>query len=88
MNQSITLVDGCHIAHTIDLDKVEFLLQRRMTLPFDVIRQAMKHNNETAAKAALDDIFAFIHARLDRGILDFDPKPIPTTVSSTARCIS
>lgn len=74
MNQSITLVDGCHIAHTIDLDKLEFLLQRRMSLPFDVIRHAMKHNNEVEAKAVIDNIFAFIHARLDRGILDFDPK--------------
>ena len=74
MNQSITLVDGCHIAHTIDLDKVEFLLQRRMKLPFDVIRHAMKHDKEAEAKAALDNIFTFIHARLERGLLDFDPK--------------
>jgi hypothetical protein len=74
LHQSLTLVDGCHVAHTIDLDDVEFLLQRRMSMPFDVIKQAMGQNDEETAKRAIDGIFAFLHSRLDRGLLDYDPK--------------
>lgn len=74
LNQSITLVDGCHIAHTIDLDNVEFLLQRRMKLPLDVIDEAMAQGNEQEAKDFIHELFGFLHKRLDKGLLDYDSK--------------
>jgi hypothetical protein len=74
LNQSVVLIDGCKIAHKIDLDRVQFQLQKRMKMPFDLIKAAMNNGNEDEAKGYIAELFNFVHKRLDQGILDNDSK--------------
>lgn len=74
LNKTITLVDACHIEHQIDLDKTEFLLQKQMKMPFDLIQDCMKSGNEKQAKETISALFTFLQNRLDMGLIDKDPK--------------
>ena len=70
----LTLIDASHIAHSIDLNRTEFVLQKRMKLPMDALREAMEQGDEKRAKELLDALFAFIKKRLDKNLIDDDSK--------------
>ncbi len=69
----VTLIDKLNIAHKVDLESMEFLLQKRADLTIPAISSAMKEHKEEVAKGYLDAIFALTHKRVDQGILDRDP---------------
>lgn len=74
LTQIIVLVDALGIHHSVDLDQIEFVLQKRMQMPFDVIDAAMDRGDEPLAKHLISQLFAFVKRRLDKNIIDHDTK--------------
>lgn len=72
-HQTITLVDNIGIAHPIDLDSLEFALQKTATLAYPKIDQCMKEGDQEAAKRCLKSLIELIVARSKAGLADRDP---------------
>lgn len=69
-----TLVDHLKHEHTVELGNFEFLLQKRADLIEPTLAKKMEEKKEEEAKQVIDALFAFFHDRLDKGVLDDDPK--------------
>lgn len=72
-NKPLTLVDPIGIAHSIDLDKVEFILQYKGTMAYPTILSLIKKKDQTGAKQHLEALLDVIVARCKAGIADKDP---------------
>lgn len=70
----ITLIDKIGIAHTLDLSKVEFALQKRATLAYDYLESCMARGDREKAERGLAKICALIAGRCAKGIYDEDAK--------------
>jgi len=71
--QSLTIVDKLGIAHSLSLDEVDFVLQKRAVLVYDKIQQLMESGKEEEAKQAISSVFSLIHKRCQKGFHDRDP---------------
>lgn len=69
----LTVVDRLNIAHTIDLDQVDFILQRRAAMIPQAIDQAMRDGNPEEAKRILSEVTHLIVSRCQKGLRDKDP---------------
>ncbi|HSX03462.1 MAG TPA: hypothetical protein VLG76_01900, partial [Rhabdochlamydiaceae bacterium] len=68
------VVDKLHIEHQIDLDKTEFLVQKKATLLYDHIQKLMNEGKAQEAKQALSAVCRLILKRCEKGIFDEDPR--------------
>lgn len=73
LKQTVTIVDRLHIEHVLNLDEMEFILQKKARLVYPSIDAWMHEGNVTAAKAALTDLVAVLKMRFEQGIFDKDP---------------
>ncbi|MBY0529954.1 MAG: hypothetical protein K2P51_07160 [Rhabdochlamydiaceae bacterium] len=73
LNKTVTLIDKLNIAHQIDLDRVDFALQRRAELPYRRFLRLKKEKNLEAAEKSLHSLLELIALRCQKGIYDRDP---------------
>lgn len=69
-----TIIDRLNIAHTIDLDSHEFVLQRRAELAYPYIKRLVESGDIDKAKKAVESICQLITSRCEKGIYDEDAK--------------
>lgn len=74
LHQLAHIIDKIGIEHVVDLDKVEFLLQRRATLAFPYIQNLIHKREMAEAKKAIESICNLIIERSKKGIYDEDAK--------------
>ncbi|NNM42739.1 MAG: hypothetical protein HKM07_00145 [Chlamydiae bacterium] len=72
-HKKITIVDRLNIKHSLDLDKMEFLIQKKGTLAYPHLDALLKENKVEEAKECLRNLFKLIKTRAEKGILDTDP---------------
>lgn len=73
LHQKARIVDKIGIEHQIDLDGVEFILQKRATLAYTHLFNLIEDQNLEGAKEALRSICKLILDRSTKGIYDEDP---------------
>jgi hypothetical protein len=73
LKQSITIIDKIGKTHLIDLDQVEFLLQRKGVLAYEAINRWMTQENQEAAENAVRSLLRLAESRCQKGIFDKDP---------------
>jgi hypothetical protein len=71
--QPLTLVDKLGISHSIDLDSLEFVLQRKAELVYPKLRRLVRMGAIDDAKRHLDSLLLLIQQRIQKGISDKDP---------------
>lgn len=69
---SVSITDAIGITHKIDLDKAAFALQKKATVAFTNLKQAMIHKDEAAIKEAISSFVSFVAKRCQKGIEDLD----------------
>jgi hypothetical protein len=74
LKKSIKFKDRLGLSHTVDLDKTDFILQRRATLLYDKIDQQMAQNNLEGAKNTISSTLKLIQTIAKKGLHDNDPK--------------
>ena len=74
LKKRLTIVDKLGIEHTISLDDVEFVLQRRADLVYPHIKALVKNNDRKGAEAAIRSIVDLIVTRCKKGVFDEDPR--------------
>ncbi len=73
LGKQLTIVDKIGIAHVIDLDKTEFLVQKRAALVFPSIDRFMLNEGIDAAKEAVSNLVGLLVCRYEKGLYDKDP---------------
>lgn len=73
LKKNLTIFDKIGIAHSLDLDRMEFLVQKRATLVYPSIDHLMKTEGEGAAKEAISALVQLLFQRCRKGIFDKDP---------------
>lgn len=68
------IVDKLGIEHEVDLDKVNFILQKRAELTYPHLLHLVESNDIGAAKEAIDSLCSLIKGRCQKGIHDDDAK--------------
>ncbi len=72
MHKPVTLYDKIGVKHVIDLDKTEFVVQRRADLLIPHIEELVKQKKIDEAKECLDDFIACLLQFAHNGIKDLD----------------
>lgn len=73
LNQHIRIYDKIGIAHELDLDKMEFLVQKKASLVYSSIDSLMKTQGQSAAEKAISALVELLVFRCKKGIFDKDP---------------
>lgn len=73
LQKKLTLYDKIGVIHQIDLDTIDFALQRRVESPRRKLRILIREKDEEAAKACIDSLLSLILERYQKGIKDRDP---------------
>lgn len=73
LKQKITIIDKLNIAHVLDLDQMEFIVQKRAQLVYPALWALIVQNKLDAAKIALSSLVSLLHKRIEMGIYDKDP---------------
>lgn len=73
LKKTLTIYDRLNIAHQIDLDQVEFLVQKRADLVYPCIDTIAKREGLESAKGAISSLVQLLELRCQRGIFDKDP---------------
>jgi len=73
-NQELVIVDKIGIEHRLQLDELEFVVQKKAELAYPYIDHLMKEKQLPKAKEAIDQICALIIARCKKGVFDEDPR--------------
>lgn len=73
LKKSLKIVDKLGIEHRLDLDKFDFILQRRADLLYEKINALMTEGKIDDAKKSLSAVLKFIVALCKKGIHDRDP---------------
>lgn len=74
LNRQITLYDKLNIAHQIDLDGIEFILQKKADMAYPYLAHLVQENKLKQAQAAIDSLVDVIVSRCHKGIFDEDAK--------------
>ena len=74
LKQKMTLHSPIHIAHEIDLDQMEFIVQKRADLIYPSLQKMMDSQEIEKAKEHLTSLIELLVLRCQKGILDKDPK--------------
>lgn len=72
-HQNITLIDPINIKHTVNLDRVEFVLQYKGSMAYPTLLSLIENKQMDDAKKHLEALLDTILARCRAGILDKDP---------------
>lgn len=73
LQKKLAITDRLYIKHHIDLDKLDFIVQKRAEPVYDRINSLMTSNDIQAAQNALKSIFTLISTRCEKGFRDRDP---------------
>ncbi len=73
LKQTITIIDRIGKKHFLNLDQVEFLLQKKGTLAYTAIDRWMAEGNQKAAETAICSLLRLAKDRCQKGIFDKDP---------------
>jgi hypothetical protein len=72
LRKSVTIVDKLKIAHQIELDDVEFIVQKKGELVYSRMEELMKENDIAGARAVMRAMLDVIVSRCRKGIFDED----------------
>ncbi len=73
-HKQIEIIDKLGIRHTIALDGIEFVVQKKATLAYKRIADLMNANDYAGARESMRSIIHAIAERCKKGIFDEDPK--------------
>ncbi len=73
LKKTLTLYDKIGVVYHLDLDQMEFLVQRRATLVYPAIDALAKTEGTEAAKEAITSLVNLLMQRCKKGIFDKDP---------------
>lgn len=73
LRKKLTVTDRLGIAHQIDLDRTNFVVQRRANMIYDRIDELMKRGDEKRALEVIGSVFSLIVTRAEKGFIDRDP---------------
>lgn len=73
LNKSLRIYDKIGIAYDLDMDKIEFLVQKKAKLVFPAIDALVKTEGIEAAKEAIASLVKLLLTRCEKGIFDKDP---------------
>jgi len=73
LKKKVTVYDKIGKRHVIDLDKVEFVLQKRATLVYDTLDSWMANGERERAEKGIHDLLELAVSRCKKGIFDKDP---------------
>jgi len=71
-HKPVTLIDNIGIAHVIDLDKTEFIVQKKANLLFPHLQELSEQKKMDEAKQCIDDFLGCLLTLCQRGIRDND----------------
>jgi hypothetical protein len=71
-HKPVTLIDNIGISHIIDLDKTEFVVQKRADLLFHHLQNLSKQKKLDEAKQCIDDFLSCLLTLCKKGIRDYD----------------
>jgi len=74
LKKHLRIIDKLNIEHLLDLDQLEFILQKKATLAFTYLRNLINQGENEAAKKAIESICTLILNRCKMGIYDEDAK--------------
>jgi hypothetical protein len=72
LNKTIVIVDKMGFEHLVNMDQMEFLLQKKALMLCESIKQLMNHNDLNGAKQLLTDLLDMILSEYSRGLADND----------------
>ncbi len=73
LKQTLTFYDKIGIVHHVDLDRMEFLVQRRAELVYPALANMVETEGVESAKDALSKLVSLLCLRCTKGIHDKDP---------------
>ncbi len=73
LKQKVTIYDKLGIIHELDLDTMEFMLQKKATLIFTALTGWMENGEVDRAKLGITSLFKLLQLRCAKGIFDKDP---------------
>lgn len=73
LKKRLTIYDKIGIAHELDLDQMEFLVQKKATLVYPSIEHLMQTEGLSKTKAAISALVRLLVHRCEKGIFDKDP---------------
>ncbi|NGX39058.1 MAG: hypothetical protein KR126chlam1_00378 [Chlamydiae bacterium] len=73
LQKTVTLYDKIGVVHKIDLDEVEFVLQKKADLIYPTLALWIAEESLEKSEQALTELVALLHTRGRRGIYDKDP---------------
>ena len=73
LHQKITLFDKIRIKHSIDMDSMEFLLQKKADLFYPAVKEMLALGKKAEIKECVKELIYFLAYRSSLGIYDKDP---------------
>lgn len=73
LHQKLQIIDKIGIAHTLEADQMEFLVQKRAELIYPGIEKLMETGQEEKAQRAIEQLVHLLVQRCEKGIWDKDP---------------
>ena len=73
LNKRVTLIDRLGIAHTLDLDKAGFMVQKRAKLFYPYLAERRDNGDLAGAQKAVEATLQALLARCKKGVWDNDP---------------
>lgn len=70
--QKVTLIDKLGISHQVDLNQLEFMLQKKASLAFSSIKKMVKEGDQISARQAIGSLLKMLADRCRKGIKDND----------------
>ena len=74
LKKQARIVDKLGIEHKVDLDGVEFVVQKRASLVFPHLDTLIEQGKIEKAKRSIDALFFLVTSRCQKGIYDEDPR--------------
>jgi hypothetical protein len=72
LNKILVIRDKLGLVHHLDLDKIEFLLQKRANMLCPTLKEMMEKDDITSAKNVIDQLIAMLIFEYQRGFADND----------------
>ena len=73
LQKKLVIQDNLHIQHEIDLDHMDFIIQRKGELSLERISRLMQEGNVDSAKRSVESLLDLIVIRSKKGFHDRDP---------------
>jgi len=73
LSQKLQIYDKIGISYEIDLDRMEFVVQKKADLFFPYLERCLKEENQELIQQALSSFVRLLYTRYQKGIVDNDP---------------